>query len=111
MLRVLGIVALMTAAAATAQSPFKAPTSETSPTAPPQQLDLRRQKQEKADTRSPKILKALTSSERQVVFKALSPGATNFEIQMAKDICAKKCPECINGVECNLECVQKACVK
>jgi hypothetical protein len=53
----------------------------------------------------------LTNTETDVVFRATMKGATVSDIQMATDICSKKCKECVNGAECNLECVKKTCVK
>ena len=57
-----------------------------------------------------KAFEPLTTHEKDVIIKALMRG-DRIDIQMATDICSKKCKECINGAECNLECAKKTCFK
>lgn len=57
-----------------------------------------------------KTFEALTDHEKDVVKRALMRG-DKIDIQMATDICSRKCKECINGAECNLECAKKTCFK
>lgn len=57
-----------------------------------------------------KAFEALTDHEKDVVKRALMRG-DKIDIQMATDVCTRKCKECINGTECNLECAKKTCFK
>ena len=52
-----------------------------------------------------------TSYEKAVVFRVIEGNASQVELMMAVDICAKKCKPCHDGVKCNLECAKKTCVE
>jgi hypothetical protein len=52
-----------------------------------------------------------TDVEKSVLLRAMTGKATATEMRMATEVCSKKCQECINGADCNLDCAKKACFK
>ena len=57
----------------------------------------------RAETLDVRDLRAFKNAE--------STSATGEDKQLAEDICSKKCPECFDGVTCDLKCAKNACYK